>query len=79
MSKTPNKKTWTIEEFAAHVGVSIVGPLVRYPEYEYESDSEFYADDRADSEDCVGFWLYPNGRVEIHCSEDDSHYDSDNY
>ena len=72
-------KTWTIEEFAAHVGVEIVGELVRYPEYEYSDDSEFYADDRHESENCVGFWISKDGRVEIHCCEDDTHYDSSDY
>ena len=71
-------KKWTIREFAAHVGVDIVGKLVRYPEYEYDGDARFYADDRAEQDNCVGFWI-SNGRVEIHCGEDDSHYDSNNY
>lgn len=71
-------KKWTIREFAAHVGVEIVGKLVHYPEYEYEGNSKFYADDRAETSECVGFWI-SNGRVEIHCYEDDSHYDSNNY
>lgn len=69
-------KKWTIREFAAHVGVEIVGKLVRYPEY--DGETRFYADDRAEQDNCVGFWI-SNGRVEIHCCEDDSHYDSNNY
>lgn len=71
-------KKWTIRKFAAHVGVEIVGKLVRHWEFEDSDGTRFYADDRAEKEDCVGFWI-SKGRVIIHCCADDSHYDSNNY
>lgn len=71
-------KKWTIREFAKHIGVDIVGNLVRYPEYEYEEKSRFYVDDRAEQDDAVYFWI-SKGRVEIHQVSTDTHFDSNNY
>lgn len=71
-------KKWTIRSFAKRIGIDIVGNLVRYPEYEYESGSRFYADDRAEQNDAVYFWI-SKGRVEIHQISTNTCFDSNNY
>ena len=71
-------KNWTIRKFAKHIGIDIVGNLVRYPEYEYDNNYRFYADDRAEQDNAVYFWI-SKGQVEIYQVSTDIHFDSNNY